>query len=428
MTRRRVFVFAAVLLLLGLLAFAGVRMYQRPAGNSAPVASIPVTRVKRGPVELTVVARGNLEGGKPEMLSAPMTGGSDMSIRSLRQSGEVVKAGEVVAELDSTEESFKLREAEADLEEADQQVAQAKAEKEARQEEDAYALVSAKATLEQAGFEARKNPLQGRIQARQNTLAVEAARARLEQLEQDLKNRKDTGMAAIAMQQAARKKAEIRADMARKNIEMMTLRAKSDGYVSVQQNTQVNMAYSGMQLAPYQVGDQVRGGMAVAQIPDMTNWVVKAALGELDQGHLQKGQPAEVAVVAIPGRVFHGKVTDIGGTAGPPWNRRFECSLSLDDPVTELRPGMTANIVIRTESIANAVWIPSQALFESDGRSFVYLSRNAQFVSKDVKLVRRNESQAVVDGLSEGQIVALARPEAGAGQKQAGGALKAIPR
>ncbi len=428
MMRRGLWLGVPAVALLGLLGYAASRGDKKPASAAMPISSIPVTRVKRGAVELNVIARGSLEGGKPEMLSAPMTGGSDMTLRMLLRSGTLVKAGDVVAELDSTEEAFKLREAEADIEEADQQVAQAKAEKEARQEEDAYSLISARAALEQAELEARKNPLLGRIEARQNTLAVESARARLTELERDLKNRKDTGMAAIAMQEANRKKARIRADMARKNIENMTLRAKSDGYVSVQQNTQTNFYYTGMTFSSFQTGDQVRGGMAVAQIPDLKNWLVKASLGELDRGHLENGQPAEIRVVALPGRLFRGKVADIGGTNGPFWNRKFEFKLTLDNPSAELRPGMTANIVVRTESIPNALWIPSQALFESDGRSFVYLANHGQFSPKDVKLVRRNESQAVIEGLVEGQTVALARPEAGAPQKQSGGALKAIPK
>jgi hypothetical protein len=417
----------AVVAALGLAATVAARFYPRRAAG-APVASVPVTQVKRGTVDLTVSCRGELRGGKPEMLTAPMTGGGDMTIVSLRQSGELVEEGEVVAELDSTEETFKLREAEADLAEAEQHVLQARTEKAAQQEEDAYALLKARADLEQAGIDARKNPLLAAIDARKNTLAVEAARDRLKQLDEDLKNRKSTGEAAIAMQEAARKKALVRAEMARKNIEMMTLKAKSSGYVSVQPNTNVNFFMVGMQLAPFQVGDQVNGGMAVAQIPDLKNWEVKATMGEQDRGHLAKGQGVDVRVVALPGRVFHAHVTDIGGTTGPPWNRRFEATLGLDDPAPEMRPGMTANLVILTERIERALWIPSQALFESDGRSFVYLAAGDQFAPRDVKLTRRNDSQAVVEGLVEGQRVALARPEQGDARRRAGGALRAIPR
>jgi len=56
-----------------------------------------------------------LQGGNSKMLTAPMVGGSGLVLTSLRRQGELVKAGDVVAEFDTTEQNFKLREAEADL-------------------------------------------------------------------------------------------------------------------------------------------------------------------------------------------------------------------------------------------------------------------------------------------------------------------------
>ena len=70
------------------------------------------------------------------MLSAPMTGGGALVLKYLRNSGELVNEGDVVAEFDTTEQAYALREAEADLAEADQQVAQATAENQAKEEED----------------------------------------------------------------------------------------------------------------------------------------------------------------------------------------------------------------------------------------------------------------------------------------------------
>ena len=69
------------------------------------------------------------------------------------------------------------------------------------------------------------------------------------------------------------------------------------------------------------------------------------------------------------------------------WDRRFECRIALDETGPELRPGMTSNIVITAEALEDVLWIPSQALFESDGRAFVYLRTPQGFVPQDVKLV-----------------------------------------
>ena len=59
------------------------------------------------------------------------------------------------------------------------------------------------------------------------------------------------------------------------------------------------------------------------------------------------------------------------------------------------------------------LWLPSQALFESDGRAFVYVRTPQGFAPKDGKLVKRSESQAVITGIAEGELVVLSesRPE-----------------
>jgi HlyD family secretion protein len=151
--------------------------------------------------------------------------------------------------------------------------------------------------------------------------------------------------------------------------------------------------------------------MAVAQIPDLATYEASAQINEYDRGHLAVGLDAELRVVALKGKLFRGKVKDLGGTTGPPWNRRFECKLGLLDPSPELRPGMSVQLVIKTETLRNALWVPAQALQESDGRAFVYVRSGGTFSTRDVKLVRRGESQVVIDGLREGELVAMARPD-----------------
>jgi len=402
-----------------------------PSSSAPPSAStVPMKAIKRGDLKLTVTARGELQGGNPEMLTAPMTGENQMTIMFLRTPGEVVKAGDVVVQLDTTEQGYRLKEAEADVAEADQQVAQATAASQAKEEEDRYAVLQAKAELRLAELDVRRNELLSTIVARQNELALKSAQDRLEQIQQDMANRKATSQAGIVIQEAARNKARVKAEVARKNIEMMTLRAKSDGYVGVQANTNGNFMW-GMTLPLLHVGDTVRPGMAVAQIPDLKNWEMTARIGELDRGHLAVGQTAEITVIALPGKTFVGRVKELGVVAGPPWERRFDCKITIEKPSPELRPGMSANIVVTTEVLKNVLWAPAPALFESDGRTFVYVRNAEGFLPQDVKLVRRSESQVVIEGLPEGRMVALASPDQMTNKKKAGdagGAMKAISK
>lgn len=408
---------AAVLLagaVAGLAGWAGVRVYRDLAAN--PPETVPVEPVRRGDVSFTITADGALQGGNSKMLVAPMTGNSQLVLTSLRQSGELVKTGDVVAQFDTTEESYKLREAEADLAEAEQQVAQAENEARAKEEELDYELISARADLKQAELEVRRNPLLAAITARQNLMDLEAAGNKLAKLQADYPQRKAALQAAIAIQDAGRAKAGAQAEIARTNIELMTLKAPVDGYLNIERNTSTNFYYPGLEFPMYQVGDQVRPGMAVAQIPDLASFEASAQINEYDRGHLAVGLDAELRIVALKGRLYRGKVKDLGGTTGPPWNRRFECKLDVLDPTPDLRPGMSARLTIRTDTIRNALSIPAQALEESDGRALVYVKSGAGFSSREVKLVRRGESQVVIEGLRGGELVAMARP----GQKHAG--------
>src|SRR6267378_1273119 len=281
---KRFAILISAVLLIALLAASLYRGAVRALSIGASVSPVPTTTIKRGDLTLTVTARGEMQGGNSEMLTAPMTGGNEMAITSLRNPGEGVNAGDVIAQFDTTEEGYKLKEAEADLAEAEQQVAQAQAESQAKEEEDRYSLLQAKADLQVAELEARRNELVADIVARQNDLAVSAARDRVSQIEHDLANRKATSQAGIVLQQAALNKAKVKAATARKNIESMTLRAHSSGYVAVQNNTNSNFMFQGMRLPQLQVGDTIRAGMAVAQIPDLHNWEMTARIGELDRG------------------------------------------------------------------------------------------------------------------------------------------------
>jgi hypothetical protein len=180
------------------------------------------------------------------------------------------------------------------------------------------------------------------------------------------------------------------------------------------------------------VGDTVRAGVNVVQLPDLEHWEVIAHISEADRGHLAMGQAVRIVAVALPEHPYSGKIKDLGGTSGPPWERKFDCRISVDNPTPDLRPGMTTNILITAETLRDVLWIPAQALFESDSRQFVYLKTpEGGFATQDVKLVRRSESQVVITGLKENQEVALASPDRSKdkdkAKKPANSATQALP-
>ena len=79
-----------------------------------------------------------------------------------------------------------------------------------------------------------------------------------------------------------------------------------------------------------------------------------------------------------------------------------------------LRPGLLVEAEIIVEKIPNAVYVPQQAIFEKGDKTLVYVRTDNGFLPRTVKLGKRTESQvAVVEGLGEGEWIALVDPEAG---------------
>ncbi len=392
-------------------------------------ASVPTTTVRRGNVTVTVPARGELQGGGAEILITPMTGAEEMAVIYLRDSGEAVAAGDVVVEFDTSQQEFEIREAEADLLEARQEVIQAEAEARAALEDARYQVFATETEVRIAEQEMRKNEVLSGIQRRENEIALERARNRHRQAVLGLENREASSDAAIRLKRTAVDEAVRLAAAARDEMEALTLRARTGGFVQRLENRNgQNVFFTGMTLPEYRAGDAARPGQAVAQIPDMSRWEVSAQIPEADRGHLEAGQAVSVLPAAVPGRELAGHITVLGGSTGSAWNRTFNVRIALDESDPGLRPGMSADILITVDVLDDVLWVPSQALFESDGRTFVYRRRPEGFVTEDVTLIRRSESQAVITGIEEGAVVALARPGRPAEGASQGGVLEALPR
>lgn len=396
-------------LLLAAAVWAVWRGYRALAG--ATVVAIPTAVVQRGTVGIEVHAQGTLKGGHSEMLVAPPVAGGTLSIKELLPNGTLVHAGEVVVAFDTAQQEYNLTQAREALEQAQQQVVQAQASADAQTEDDSYQLAKAKMDVELAALQVKKDPIQAVVDAKKNDLALAAAQAHLTQLQKDVANQQASNTASIAVQTAAEHKAQADAATAEHNIASMTLTAHHDGYVSVRQNTSTGILFEGMALPPFQVGDTVRPGQAVVEIPDTSSWEVDLEVNELDAGHLHAGEPVMVRFISLPGQDFSGQLQSVGQASGEPWARQVAVVVQLLHPTPALRPGLSVQAVITTATLANALWVPSQAVFDAGGGSYVYRKSGGQFQRQTVTVVQRSESQVVLHGLQPGDVIALANPD-----------------
>ena len=84
-----------------------------------------------------------------------------------------------------------------------------------------------------------------------------------------------------------------------------------------------------------------------------------------------------------------------------------------------LRPGSLADVEIIVEKIPDAINIPAQAVFEKDGKQIVYVKNLNRWDERPIKLAKRSESTMVIaSGLTAGETIAMADPNAKPGDKK----------
>ncbi|HET9783775.1 MAG TPA: HlyD family efflux transporter periplasmic adaptor subunit [Terriglobales bacterium] len=398
-------ILAAVVVGLALLAW-----WLSSSMGAASTASIPTATVQRGSVMLQVYAEGTLKGGNSELLVGPSISNGQLTISYLLDAGTQVQKGDEVVGFDTGTAEYNLTQAEEALQQAQQQVIQAQSSTAAQTEQDSYDLLQAQYNVQLAKLQVQQNPILAKVDAETNNLNLAAAQARLKQLQADIANRKASSAATIAVQQAAEKQAQADAESAKLDIAAMTLRAQNSGYVAVDLNQGFARGFAGQSAQDFQIGDTVRHGQTVAEIPDTSTWAVDLLVNELDAGHLAPGEPAQIRFVALPGRVFQGQVETLGQAQGPVWNRQVECIVKLLNPSPELRPGFTANAVITTDVLKNVLHAPAQVVFDQGG-SVAFRKHNGTFERIPVTVVQRSESQVVLQGVAAGDVLALANPQ-----------------
>ena len=138
-----------------------------------------------------------------------------------------------------------------------------------------------------------------------------------------------------------------------------------------------------------------------------TMWMV-ANVAESDFPFVRLGEKVDVTVNAYPGRVFQGKIVNIGASIDPN-TRRVSMRSEIRDPKHELRPGMFATFLIRTGQAVRSVAVPLNGVVrEGDGTMAVWVTTDRRrLIRRAVKVGLQQDGFAqIVEGLRPGELVA----------------------
>ncbi|MGZ4788689.1 MAG: efflux RND transporter periplasmic adaptor subunit [Terriglobales bacterium] len=124
------------------------------------------------------------------------------------------------------------------------------------------------------------------------------------------------------------------------------------------------------------IGIQNAPGSTLMTLADMSVITAEVKVDETDIVNVKLGQPAEVTIDAMPKKVFHGTVSEIGNNAvvrstgvstsqsniASQEAKDFKVVVTISDPPENLRPGLSATAKITTATKKDTLAIPIQAL------------------------------------------------------------------
>lgn len=424
---RRLAVVAVVLAVLGAAGYGAWNLVAAAPSASSDTPAVVTGRVERGSVTLDVYLDGDVRAAKSVAVPAPSVGGA-LRLLSLAPSGTLVKAGDPVMEFDPAEQQFALEQAMSELAEAEQEIAKREADVAVQAAQDQVTLLTARFDVRRAELDANVDPeLMAANEIKKRQLALEEARRRLQQTEQDVKSRQTTSKSGLTVLGERRMKAQMGADRARGNLDMLTLKSPIDGVVIVRENRDATggFFFSGMSLPEWRAGDTAFAGRPMFDVFDAGAMEIRASVNEQERTNLAVGQAVSIELKSASGAVRPGKILTLGsigrGTQGP--LRLFDVVIALDEADAQMRPGSTVLIVAKGKTVENVLWVPRHAIFEKEGKPHLYVRDGSGFTAKPVSITHRTESRVVVEGVDEGVEVALVDPTRAPGQTPAAAAV-----
>jgi HlyD family secretion protein len=191
----------------------------------------------------------------------------------------------------------------------------------------------------------------------------------------------DTDVASLAQAVAGLNQAKAQTDSARGHLQtqVATLRFNQDALNKTVSTAPFDGIVTNLPVREGEtvvVGIQNAEGSTLMTLADMSVITAEVKVDETDIVNIQIGQPAEVTVDALPGKVFKGHVTLVGdqailrstgiatsqSTTGTEEAKDFKVVVTLDTPSSELRPGLSTTAKITTAHKASVLSLPIQAL------------------------------------------------------------------
>lgn len=251
-------------------------------------------------------------------------------------------------------------------------------------------------------------------------IAYDTAKANFEIAQKNLVTKVRTAETNLAIQQAT---LDLRKAPPR-NVDVAGLRAQVLDAQTAYQQAQERLADVQI-VAPVDgvvtdiipnIGEQVTANVTAVKMVSTEGYSIEALVPEADIAKVDTDQTVEITLDAFGDDVkFSGKVI----SENPDQTKvsdaiYYKAYVTIDPAGRDIKPGMTANLTIKTGNRENVLVIPTRSIRERDGQRYVRTIDRGNVTDTDIELgLRGDEGRAeVVKGLNENQVVVISEVSA----------------
>ena len=153
------------------------------------------------------------------------------------------------------------------------------------------------------------------------------------------------------------------------------------------------------------LGEMARPGMAALVISDMSALELEVFVSESDISHIIPGSEVQVMIQAASEQFYAGRVEHIGSVADPA-RRNFPVKITLANPGGVIRSGMFGEVRIFSQTRTGVLSVPIAAVIPRGGQQVVFVHEDNRARQLEVETGMVNtEYVEIIRGLEPGQQV-----------------------
>lgn len=378
--------------------------------RDAPADSSITARATRGEFMVPVTTSGELRARQFVQITAPanaqQAGAFQMRIQSLVPEGTIVRAGDVVAEIDRSTLATRMNDVTLAVQRADAQMEQAMLDSTLNLSTAREAIRNLEMVLEERRLANEQAVYEAPTVRRQAEIDLERAQRQLAQARTDYTTRTEQAQARMREVGAEVQRQHNLLRVVQEVMTGFTIRAPSPGMVIYVKEWNGRKRTVGSQVSSWDA--------AVATLPDLSQMESVTYVNEIDVRKVAVGQSVVITLDSDPTKRLAGTVASVANVGEQRPNadaKVFEVRVTVTEPDTTLRPGMTTGNAIETLRIPDALFVPLEAMYSENGVAFVYHQTGGRVVKREVVAGAMNDHEVIIErGLDENDLVLLTVP------------------